>query len=52
MPNPVEEFNSYRSKMNDKILIENNKIIKRKFNLDADEFTEDTLYRKTKSCQV
>ncbi len=48
MPNPVEEFNSYRSKMNDKILAENNKIIKRMFNLDTNAFTEGALSKKTK----
>ena len=48
MPNQVEEFNSYRSKMNDKILAENNKIIKRMFNLDTNAFTEGALSKKTK----
>ncbi len=48
MPNPVEEFNAYRSKMNDKILAENNKIIKRMFNLDTNAFTEGALSKKTK----
>jgi len=32
MPNQVEEFNAYRAKMNDKILADNNKVIKRIFN--------------------
>ncbi|MFT7385975.1 MAG: hypothetical protein ACI82E_000730, partial [Nonlabens sp.] len=34
MSNQVEEFNAYRAKMNDAILEDNNKIIKRIFNLD------------------
>jgi len=44
----VEEFNAYRAKMNDKILSENNKIIKRIFNLDTNAFSEGTLDVKTK----
>lgn len=44
----VGEFNSYRSKMNDKILADNNKIIKRIFNLDTNAFTEGALDKKTK----
>ena len=35
MANQVEEFNLYREKMNEKILQDNNKIIKRIFNLDT-----------------
>ncbi len=35
MPNKVEEFNAYRAKMNDKLRSENNKVIKRIFNLDT-----------------
>lgn len=48
MNNPVQEFNSYRSKMNDKLLAENNKIIKRIFNLDTNAFSEGALDKKTK----
>ncbi len=48
MPNPVEEFNAYRAKMNDKLLADNNKIIKRIFNLDTNAFTEGVLDKKTK----
>ncbi|MDC1323638.1 carboxymuconolactone decarboxylase family protein, partial [Polaribacter sp.] len=29
MPNKVQEFNDYRQKMNDKILSDDNKVIKR-----------------------
>ena len=38
MANQVEEFNLYREKMNDKILKDNNKIIKRIFNLDTNAY--------------
>lgn len=44
----VEEFNAYRSKMNEKLLEDNNKIIKRFFNLDTNAFTEGVLSKKTK----
>ncbi|RMA58000.1 carboxymuconolactone decarboxylase family protein [Ulvibacter antarcticus] len=46
--NIVEEFNAYRSKMNEKMLADNNKIIKRIFNLDTNAFTEGALSKKTK----
>jgi len=46
--NQVEEFNAYRSKMNDKLLAENNKVIKRIFNLDTNAFMEGALDVKTK----
>src|SRR5690606_28209020 len=36
--NKVEEFNSYRQRMNEKILGDNNKIIKRIFNLDTNAY--------------
>lgn len=49
MPNnPVEEFNAYRAKMNKKLLDDNNKIVKRIFNLDTNAFTEGALSKKTK----
>ncbi|WP_343485800.1 carboxymuconolactone decarboxylase family protein [Allomuricauda sp. d1] len=48
MPNKVEEFNAYRSKMNEKLLAENNKIIKRIFNLDTNAFMPGALDVKTK----
>jgi AhpD family alkylhydroperoxidase len=48
MPNIVSEFNEYRSKMNDKILADNNKIIKRIFNLDTNAYSEGALDAKTK----
>ena len=46
--NLVEEFNDYRSRMNDKLLAENNKVIKRIFNLDTNAFHEGALDVKTK----
>ncbi|MFT5103022.1 MAG: AhpD family alkylhydroperoxidase [Candidatus Latescibacterota bacterium] len=49
MPNnPVAEFNAYRLKMNKKLLDDNNKIVKRIFNLDTNAFTEGVLSKKTK----
>jgi len=46
--NSIEEFNAYRSKMNAKLLADNNKIIKRIFNLDTNAFTEGALPKRTK----
>ena len=48
MSNAVEEFNDYRQKMNEKLLADNNKIIKRIFNLDTNAFAEGALDVKTK----
>jgi len=48
MSDLVEEFNAYRSKMNDVILADNNKVIKRIFNLDTNAFAEGALDKKTK----
>lgn len=48
MSNIVNDFNAYRAKMNEKILADNNKIIKRIFNLDTNAFTEGALDVKTK----
>jgi len=48
MSNIVEEFNDYRQRMNDKILGDNNKIIKRIFNLDTNAYQAGTLDVKTK----
>lgn len=44
----VTEFNEYRTKMNEKILADNNKIIKRIFNLDTNAYAEGALDVKTK----
>ena len=48
MANLVEDFNAYRAKMNAKILADNNKIIKRIFNLDTNAFQKGALNVKTK----
>lgn len=49
MSDLIKEFNDYRSKMNDKILSdENNKIIKRIFNLDTNAYKAGALDVKTK----
>jgi len=43
-----EKFNAYRSKMNEKLLAADNKVIKRIFNLDTNAFTDGALSKKTK----
>ncbi|MGB5822357.1 MAG: carboxymuconolactone decarboxylase family protein [Saonia sp.] len=48
MSNPVEEFNAYRSRMNEKLLADNNKIVKRIFNLDTNAYAAGALDVKTK----
>lgn len=48
MIDQVDEFNAYRQKMNDKVLGENNKVLKRIFNLDTNAFTEGALDKQTK----
>ena len=52
MANQVEEFNAYRSKMNEKMMADNNKIVKRIFNLDTNAFAEGALPKKTKELLV
>lgn len=44
----VEEFNAYRSKMHEKILGENNRVLKRIFNLDTNAFSDGAVDKKTK----
>ena len=44
----VKDFNDYRSKMNEKILAQNNKVINRLFNLDTNTYMEGALSVKTK----
>ncbi|MFD2561676.1 carboxymuconolactone decarboxylase family protein [Aquimarina rubra] len=44
----VDEFNEYREKMNSRILEDNNKIIKRIFNLDTNAYMKGALDVKTK----
>ena len=48
MADLIEEFNAYRERMNDNILADNNKIIKRIFNLDTNAFQAGALDKKTK----
>lgn len=48
MSKKVQEFNEYRSKMNEKILGADNKVIKRIFNLDTNVYAEGHLPVKTK----
>ena len=44
----VNEFNEYRARMNEKILEDNNKIIKRIFNLDTNAYQPGALDENTK----
>ena len=46
--NKVEEFNTYRGKMNKRILSSDNKVVKRIFNLDTNAYAEGSLDIKTK----
>ena len=49
MSDIVNDFNAYRSKMNEAILADNNKIIKRIFNLDTNAFADNgVLDKRTK----
>ncbi|MFE3846720.1 carboxymuconolactone decarboxylase family protein [Flavobacterium sp. LB3P45] len=48
MADIIEEFNEYRSKMNAKLLADNNKIVKRIFNLDTNAYAAGALDVKTK----
>lgn len=48
MSKQVEEFNAYRSKMNEVILGKDNLVIKRLFNLDTQTYAEGALNVKTK----
>jgi AhpD family alkylhydroperoxidase len=45
---PVEEFNTYRAKMNEKLLAEDNLVLKRFFNLDTNAYADGVLSSKTK----
>lgn len=45
---PVESFNAYRAKMNEKLLAGDNKVLKRFFNLDSNAYQEGALPAKTK----
>jgi len=44
----ADEFNAYRSRMNEKMMEDNNKIIKRVFNLDTNAYMGGALDKKTK----
>lgn len=46
--NSVEEFNSYRERMNEEILDANNLVIKRLFNLDTNTYAPGALDAATK----
>lgn len=48
MSNPIDEFNDYRSKMNERLLANDNLVIKRFFNLDTHCYSEGVLPVKTK----
>jgi len=44
----IKEFNDYRKKMNDRIMAQNNKELKRFFSLDHQTYKEGALSLKTK----
>lgn len=46
--NLIEEFNTYRSQMNEKIMAADNKVIKRFFNLDTNTYADGAVDVKTK----
>ena len=48
MTNQVKEFNDYRAKMNQKILDNDNLVLKRLFNLDTNTYEEGALSTQTK----
>lgn len=48
MGQTVEEFNAYRKRMNERLLQEDQKILKRVFNLDTNAYLEGHLPVKTK----
>jgi len=48
MDSNVNEFNEYRSRMNERIMASDNLVIKRLFNLDANTYSEGALPVKTK----
>lgn len=48
MADIVNEFDDYRSRMNERIMKDNNKIIKRIFNLDTNAYMPGALDVKTK----
>jgi len=46
--NAVDEFNEYREKMNQKILSEDNLVLKRIFNIDTNAYMDGALDSRTK----
>ena len=48
MTSQAEEFNSYRSRMNDLLMSKDNLVLKRLFNLDTQTYAEGALSIKTK----
>lgn len=48
MENQVQEFNDYRAKMNERILSQDNLVLKRLFNLDTNTYADGALNVKTK----
>ena len=48
MSSLVNEFNDYRSRMNEVILSKNNLVMKRLWNLDSNTYEEGALDKKTK----
>ena len=48
MSDSIENFNSYREKMNEKILSADNLVLKRLFNLDTNTYTDGALSAQTK----
>ncbi len=44
----IEEFNDYRARMNDRILSQDNKVLKRFFSLDNQTYQDGALTEKTK----
>lgn len=48
MPNALEEFRDYRTKMNERLLSADNLVIKRLFNLDTNTYADGALNSRTK----
>ena len=48
MENQVQEFNNYREKMNERVLSQDNLVLKRLFNLDTNTYADGALNVKTK----
>ena len=44
----IKEFNEYRERMNEKILAEDNKVLKRFWSLDNQTYTDGALDKRTK----